>query len=492
MSWKLAIFNNKSFDAIIGQNILKPLNAVIDFYHNTITINNNIIQFQNSSPYSDEVNQIEPIKIDDKIQKILFNNLNQEENNALNKILSKFKTLIFLEGQCLSNTNIIEHQIKTVMDKPVYCKIYRYPQVHEQEIYKQIEEMLHQGIIRKSNSPYNAPLWLVPKKADNSGTKKWRIVIDYRKLNENTVDDKFPIPNIEGILDKLGRAQYFSTIDLAKGFHQILVQEQDREKTAFSTPHGHYEFNRMPFGLKNAPATFQRLINTVLKEEINKICVVYLDDVLIFSTSFSEHVGHIHTIFKKLSKANLKIQINKCKFFSKETQFLGHVLTPEGVKPNPEKVNSILQLKIPRNIKQIRAFLGITGYYRKFIKDFSQVAYPLIKCLKKDAKIDVNEPNFMIAFDKLKRIITEAPVLKYPDFKKKFQLITDASNIALGAVLQQDNHPICYASRTLNDHEKNYSSIQKDLLAIVWATAYFRPYLYGVKFDILSDHQPLS
>lgn len=492
MSWKLTSFNNKSFDAIIGQNILKPLNALIDFYHNTITINNNTIQFQNSSPYSDEANQIEPIKIDDRIQRILFNDLNQEESNALTKILSRFKTLIFLEGQCLSNTNIIEHQIKTVVDKPLYCKIYRYPQIHEQEIYKQIEEMLQQGIIRKSNSPYNAPLWLVPKKADNSGKKKWRIVIDYRKLNENTVDDKFPIPNIESILGKLGRAQYFSTIDLAKGFHQILVQEQDREKTAFSTPHGHYEFNRMPFGLKNAPATFQRLINTVLKEEINRICVVYLDDVLIFSTSFSEHVGHIHTIFKKLSEANLKIQINKCNFFSKETQFLGHVLTPEGVRPNPTKVNSILQIKIPKNVKQIRAFLGITGYYRKFIKDFSQVAYPLIKCLKKDAKIDVNEPNFMIAFDKLKRIITEAPVLKYPDFKKKFQLITDASNIALGAVLQQDGHPICYASRTLNDHEKNYSSIQKELLAIVWATAYFRPYLYGVKFDILSDHQPLK
>lgn len=171
---------------------------------------------------------------------------------------------------------------------------------------------------------------------------------------------------------------------------------------------------------------------------------------------------------------------------------MGHVLTPEGVGPKLTKVNSILQIKTPRNVKQIRAFLGFTGYYRKYIKDFSQVAYPLIKCLKKDAKIDVNEPNFMIAFDKLKIIITEAPVLKYPDFKKKFQLITDASNIDLGALLQQGGHPICYASRTLNDHEKNYSSIQKELLAIVWATAYFRPYLYGVKFTFCPTANHLS
>lgn len=206
------------------------------------------------------------------------------------------------------------------------------------------------------------------KKMDNSGEKKWRIVIDYRKLNEITVDDKFPIPNIDNILDKLGRAQYFSTIDLAKGFHQILLKEEDRSKTAFSTPYGHYEYVRMPLGLKNAPATFQRLINYVLRDLINKICVVYLDDILVFSTSLQEHVSNIERVFRKLREANLRIQINKCKFFAKETLYLGHILTTEGVKPNPEKIDTILKLKLPTSVKGIKSFLSMTGYYRKFIR----------------------------------------------------------------------------------------------------------------------------
>lgn len=189
---------------------------------------------------------------------------------------------------------------------------------------------------------------------------------------------------------------------------------------------------------------------------------------------------------------NLKIQFDKCKFFSKETEYLGHILTPEGIKPNKNKIESIRNLKIPQSQKQIKSFLGITGYYRKFIKDYSKVAHPMIKYLKKNTKINTKDPNYINAFEKLKKIITETPILRYPDFNKKFKQVTDASAFALGAILQQDNHPICFASRTLNDHEKNYSTTEKELLAIVWATNYFRPYIYGVKFDLLTDHQPLK
>ena len=229
-------------------------------------------------------------------------------------------------------------------------------------------------------------------------------------------------------------------------------------------------------------------MNSILREFINKICVVYLDDILIFSTTLDEHINSINKIFKTLSKHNLKIQFHKCKFLSKETEYLGHILTPEGVRPNPKKIKDITNLKLPKTQKQIRSFLGITGYYRKFIKDYAKVAQPMTKYLKKNINVNINDPNFINSFEKLKKIITEAPILKYPNFNNKFKLVTDASDFAIGAILQQDNHPICYASRTLNEHERNYSTTEKELLAIVWSTNYFRPYLYGVKFDLLTDH----
>lgn len=493
MCWKLTRFYNKSFDGIIGQNLLKPLGAVIDLKNEVLVINDNKIKFQGSCPHRiEEIHQLDITEMDENIQKELTKNLNPEEKRHLEVLLKSYGDLFFKEGETLSCTDAIKHEIVTTVSKPIYSKIYRYPHIHEKEISKQINEMLAQGIIKESNSPYNSPLWIVPKKLDNSGKKKWRIVIDYRKLNEVTVDDKFPIPNVEDIMDKLGRAQYFTTLDLAKGFHQILVKEEDRAKTAFSTPQGHYEYIRMPFGLKNAPATFQRLMNSILKDYINKICVVYLDDILIFSTSIHEHIDSLNKILNRLRESNLKIQIDKCKFFSKETEYLGHILTPEGLKPNPQKIENIIELKLPHTQKQIKAFLGMTGYYRKFIKDYAKVAQPLTKFLKKDVKVNTKDTNYINAFEKLKQLITQAPILKYPEFNKKFKLATDASQFAIGAVLQQEGHPICFASRTLNEHERNYSTTEKELLAIVWAVNYFRPYLYGVQFDLLTDHQPLK
>lgn len=493
MAWKISDLSNKNFKALLGLNILKPLAAKIDLLKDQLMINNQVIKFKNSCPF-EVIHQIETIDLNHTalLERLNTNNLNSEEFHHLKQILRKNEDLFFKEGDYLTSVKEVKHQIVTTDSRPIYSKIYRFPKIHEEEVNKQIREMLQQNIIQPSNSPYNSPIWVVPKKVDNSGEQKWRIVIDYRKLNEVTIEDKFPIPNIESIFDKLGRAQYFTTLDLAKGFHQILVDEKDRPKTAFSTPQGHYEFVRMPFGLKNAPATFQRMINHVLRDQINKTCVVYLDDILIFSTSLQEHINSIHEIFEKLRASNLKIQIDKCNFFSKQTEYLGHILTNEGIKPNTKKVEAIQNLKIPHTRKQIKSFLGITGYYRKFIKDYAKVAQPMTRHLKKDSKINTNDPSYRDSFEKLKELITNYPTLRYPDFKKKFVLTTDASNFAIGAVLSQDNHPICYASRTLNKHETNYSAIEKELLAIIWATKYFRPYLYGTKFTIRTDHQPLT
>lgn len=494
MCWKLTSFSEKDFDGIIGQNLLKPLQAKINLEDEYIEILGNKIKFLGACPYTyNEVHNLEPIKEDQGVlPSLLGEHLNIEERQSLEKILKKNKDLFFHEGQKLTCTHEIKHEIVTTTDRPIYSKIYRYPQIHEQEINKQIKEMLSQGIIKESNSPYNSPLWVVPKKLDNSGQEKWRIVVDYRKLNEATIDDKFPIPNIETILDKLGRSQYFTTLDLAKGFHQVLVREEDRKKTAFSTPLGHYEFTRMPFGLKNAPATFQRLINSVLREYINQICVVYLDDILIFSSSLKEHVISVQKVLDKLREHNLKIQINKCNFFAKETEYLGHVLTTEGVKPNNKKIEAIQKLQLPETTKQIKSFLGITGYFRKFIRDYAKIAEPMTRYLKKNTRINLNDSSYISSFEKLKIILTDSPVLRYPDFNKKFQLTTDASDFAIGSVLTQEGHPVCYASRTLNKHERSYSVTEKELLAIVWSVNYFRPYIYGRSFDLLTDHQPLK
>lgn len=498
IDWKVCPLKSDRYDGIIGINFLKSFKAVIDTYNNYITIfNTYIIPFYNSQfpPEISEVSHLEPIE---NVYKEVGNqiesnqNLNSEEFTYLKKILVENKDLFFQEGDNLTCTDEIQHEIKLSDDRPTYAKTYRYPQIHEEEIKNQIAEMLRQGIIRESNSPFNSPLWIVEKKRDNSNIKKWRIVIDYRKLNLKTVEDKFPIPNIDQTLDRLGKAQYFSTLDLAKGFHQVLVKEEDRCKTAFSTPYGHYEYVRMPFGLKNAPSTFQRLINLVLRKYINKICVVYMDDILVFSTGIEEHYNNLKTIFKALRKANLKLQVDKCNFLKRETEYLGHILTTDGIKPNPNKIKNIVSLNLPTNAKQIKSFLGVSGYYRKFIKDYAKIAQPLTKYLKKDAKINTFDPTYIHAFEQLKQLITTHPILRYPDFDKTFTINTDASNYALGAVLLQDGHPVYYASRTLNNHEINYSTVEKELLAIVWAVKFFRPYIFGKEFIVNTDHQAIK
>lgn len=421
--------------------------------------------------------------------------LNNEEKYALKHVITQFSDVLHKPNQKLTFTNKVKHEIKTTDEIPVYTKSYRYPYIHKQEIQTQISQMLEDGIIRPSSSPWSSPVWIVPKKLDASGKQKWRVVIDYRKINEKTIDDRYPIPNISDILDKLGRSQYFTTLDLASGFHQIEMDLNSIPKTAFSVENGHYEYIRMPFGLKNAPATFQRVMDNVLKDLQGKICLVYMDDIIIFSTSLQEHISNLKAVFRRLREHNLKIQLDKSEFLCKTVEFLGHVITPEGIKPNPKKVDAIKNFPIPKTPKEVKSFLGLIGYYRKFIRNFAHLTKPLTNCLKKNHSVK-HTPEFVNSFELCKSILMNDPILQHPDFSQPFNLTTDASNHAVGAILSQgpigNDLPIAYASRTLNPAETNYSTIEKELLAIVWATKYFRPYLFGTKFKIITDHKPLQ
>lgn len=429
------------------------------------------------------------------ISKIRVDHLNSEEKSKILKLCQEFSDIFYNENVPLSFTNKIKHTIKTSDETPVYTKSYRYPFIHRQEVDRQIKKMLEQNIIRPSDSPWSSPIWVVPKKLDASGKQKWRVVIDYRKLNEKTIDKKYPLPQITDILDKLGKCQYFSTIDLASGFHQIEMHEDDIPKTAFNAENGHFEFLRMPFGLKNAPATFQQVMDSILRGIQNEKCLVYLDDIIVYSTSLQEHMENLKLVFQRLRDSNFKIQTDKSEFLRHEVAYLGHVVTPSGVKPNPDKILAIKRFPIPKTTKQLKGFLGLLGYYRRFINNFSKLTKPLTKCLKKGAKIEHND-EFVNCFETCKNLLINEPILQYPDFSKPFNLTTDASNVALGAVLSQgpigQDLPIAYASRTLNDSELNYSTIEKECLCLVWATKYFRPYLFGRKFNIITDHKPLQ
>lgn len=420
--------------------------------------------------------------------------LNREEDEHVRTLIKNHSDLFRLPGDELGCTSAVKHKIVTTETQAVHTRQYRFPPAHKEEINRQVTDLIENKIISPSDSPYSSPLWIVPKKADSKGNKRWRMVVDFRALNEKTLGDAYPLPNITDILDQLGSSKYFSVFDLASGFHQIPMHESDAQKTAFSTPYGHYQFNRMPFGLKNAPATFQRLMDQVLSGLQGTELFVYLDDIVIYSSSLTEHAAKFNKLAERLRKANLKLQPDKCEFLRKEVTYLGHVISETGVKPDPKKIEAVREFPRPRNHKNIKQFLGLAGYYRKFIPDFSKTAKPLTTLLKKDEPFIWSE-NQENAFTTLRDLLCTEPLLQYPDFTQPFVVTTDASGYAVGGILSQGpigkDKPIAYASRLLNGAEINYSTIEKELLAMVYCINHFRPYVYGSKFKLVTDHKPL-
>lgn len=497
--------NNKVNISVLNTShediILKPIKITLEPVSIILETNPTISPGITEKTFSCSPAPSSDLEHEQKVQEALrCSHLNEEEELSLRKLCSEFHDIFYLEGDMLTATKTIQHEIRTTSQTPIHVKSYRFPECHKEEVSKQIKKMLEQGIISPSVSPWSAPIWVVPKKQDSSGKPKWRIVIDYRKLNEITIGDAYPIPNITDILDQLGHSKYFSTLDLASSFHQIMTKESDAEKTAFSVPGvsgqpGHYQFNRMPFGLKNAPSTFQRLMNVVLSGLQGIHCYTYLDDIVIFGHDLASHISKLKLVFEKLRNHNLKLQPDKSEFLCREVQYLGHIITEHGVKPDPRKVECVQNFPVPKNPRDIKSFLGLVGYYRRFIDNFSHITKPLTSLLKKDIKFQwLSEQEK--AFETLKYKITTAPILQYPDFSKPFLLTTDASNYAVSAILSQGkinkDLPIAYASRTLNKSEGNYSTTEKECLAIIFGTKVFRPYLYGRKFKIVTDHKPLQ
>jgi len=428
---------------------------------------------------------------------IKTNHLNSEEREGILDLCHDFADIFFLEGDQLSATDVVTHSINTPRCvKPINIRPYRLPWAYQEEIEKQISEMKQNKIIRNSVSPFNFPLVVVKKKnLDSNGKPKLRICVDFRKLNEVTENEAYGLPNLVEILDSLGSSNYFSTLDLASGYHQIRINTNDVHKTAFSSKSGHYEFLRMPFGLSSAPATFTRAMRAVLTG-LEEMCTAYLDDIVVHGSSFRDHQQKLERVFERLRFHHLKLQPSKCSFLRKEVLYLGHVISETGISPDPSKIDCIETYPKPKNAKDIKFFLGLLNYYRRFVDNFAKIAKLLTYLLKKNVEFNWTD-KCDHAFMELKNKLINQPLLTYPDWEKgEFNLMTDASQYAIGAVLSQgklpEDKPLAYASRTLNQAETNYSVIQKELLAIIWAVKHFRPYLYGRKFTIITDHRPLT
>ncbi len=434
--------------------------------------------------------------------------LSGEEQRKIRALLGKYQTVFSAFEGDLGCTNIIAHDIPLIDDTPVRQRYRRIPPSEYEVVRAHINQLLDAQVVRESCSPYASPIVLVKKK-DGS----LRMCVDYRQLNSKTRKDAFPLPRIEESLDALTGARWFSTLDLTSGYNQVPMSEGDKPKTAFCTPFGLFEWNRMPFGLCNAPSTFQRIMQRLFGDQQCQSLLLYLDDIVVYSSSVEQHLERLEVVLSRLEHENLKVKMEKCAFFQTEVRYLGHIISAQGVATDPGKIEVVAQWRRPSNVTELRSFLGFASYYRRFVEGFAKLAAPLHRLVaefsrekpksKKRTGLSFDgawDEQCQSGFEKLKGRLTTAPVLAYADFSLPFILEVDASHGGLGAVLSQEYEgrvrPIAYASRSLRPTERNmdnYSSMKLEFLALKWAmTEKFREYLLGNKCMVFMDNNPLS
>jgi transposase InsO family protein len=458
---------------------LQPVHAVYD------PVGSNKVEANSSEPY--ESNQIP-----EHLQNLFTeskNDLNENDQKQLAKLLIDYSDVFSTGPVDLGKTDVFKHDIQLTDNRPIKHAPRRMSLAKQQEADRQIDQCVDMGIARPSNSAWAAPIVMVKKK-DGS----LRMCIDYRELNDKTIKDAFPLPKISELFDSLNGSTWFSTLDLASGYYQVENTDKARELSAFTSRKGLFEWSVMPFGLCNAPATFSRLMDRVLTGLQWQICLVYLDDIIIFSHSPSEMLDRLKTVFERLRNAKLLLKPSKCHLFKKKVQYLGHIISKEGIATDPEKVERVKNWPVPRNIHEVRAFTGFANYYRRFVPDFASIAKPLYDLTDKNVPFNWTNVS-QKAFDTLRIKLITAPILSFPQEDGLLILDTDASAVGVGCVLSQMQNGVesvlAYGSKCLSKEEKNYCTTRLELLAIVTFTNQFRHYLLGRKFLVRTDHNSL-
>ena len=435
--------------------------------------------------------------------KISTTNLTQDQHQQAHRMLDHNKDIFSTSDTDIGHSNRVQHKIHLDDNTPFKQRHRRIPPSMIEEVRNHIQQLLAAGIIRRSESPWTSNVVLVRKKSG-----ELRMCVDYRQLNARTIRDAYALPRPEEILESLGGNSYFSVLDMKSGYHQVEVDEEHKQRTAFTVgPLGFFEYNRLPFGLANAPATYQRLMEDCLGDLNLRICYIYLDDLIIFSRTFEEHISRLQQVFQCIRDNNLKLSPKKCAFFMDKVKYVGHIVSKNGIEPDPDKIEKVLNWPRPTKPDEVRQFIGFVGYYRRFIKNFTRIAKPLNELMppttQKSRKNSKTPPNWKWgeqqekAFQQLKAHLSSPPILGYPDYNKPFELHTDACLSGLGAVLyqEQEGHKrvIAYASRGLNKSEKNYPVHKLEFLALKWSICdKFKDYLHGHRFRVYTDNNPLT